>query len=158
MVGTIPNYLADQEVRPGRTNVYQIFVPGNATALRIRVKPNPNSPTPFPPMSIYARAGQVSLGPADLRGINDVIIRNPAGDQTWTYGISHTQVQPVRFDLQTVTTVVIPSGNYTALLSALNNALGPYYRYDSGTSMAAPIIVTIAARAWRRPRCPACWL
>ncbi len=63
---------------------------------------------------------------------------NPV-NATWYYGIDNTTTQTVSFDIQTVITLTNANGDFFQVLSNMNDALGtgPYYRYESGTSMSA---------------------
>ena len=56
----------------------------------------------------------------------------------WYYGVgNHDARRPVAFDLVTDIVVTNDLGNYLQVLAGMNDSLGPYYRYESGTSMAA---------------------
>jgi subtilisin-like proprotein convertase family protein len=124
--------------------VNSIIVPDNAVQLNISVFPNTNSPKPFPDLPIYVRQ---ALPPTNAPGEFDVV-RNrqvslppdlplsPVG-VGWYYGIGDPTNQPVAFDLSTDLTVTNELGNYLQVLAGINDSLGKYYRYESGTSMAA---------------------
>jgi subtilisin-like proprotein convertase family protein len=124
--------------------VNSIFVPYNAVQLSIRVVPNINSPIPFPDLPIYVKQSAIPTnGPGgyDLVRTNQVslppdLALSPVG-VGWWYGIGDPTNQPVSFDLITDLTVTNELGNYLQVLEGLNDSLGGYYRYESGTSMAA---------------------
>ena len=88
-----------------------------------------------------------SLTPTNAPGGYDVVRTNhvslppdlalsPVG-VGWYYGIGNPTNQPVSFDLITDLTVTNDLGNYLQVLAGMNDSLGRYYRYESGTSMAA---------------------
>jgi subtilisin-like proprotein convertase family protein len=124
--------------------VNSIFVPYNAVQLSIRVVPNINSPIPFPDLPIYVKQSAIPTnapGGYDLVRTNQVSLPpdlplSPVG-VGWWYGIGDPTNQPVSFDLITDLTVTNELGNYLQVLEGLNDSLGGYYRYESGTSMAA---------------------
>ncbi len=58
-------------------------------------------------------------------------------ESTVFFSVGNTTNQPVDFDIQTVVMTTNDNGNLLTVLSNLNNSLGPYYRYESGTSMSA---------------------
>ena len=122
-----------------------IFVPDNALQLTISVFPNTNSPVPFPDIPIYIRQSALPSNPPpayDIVGTNSVTV--PSGPTPlspvgvgWFYGLGNNTTQAVNLDLLTDLTVTNNMGNYLQVLAGMNNSLGPYYRYESGTSMAA---------------------
>jgi subtilisin-like proprotein convertase family protein len=61
---------------------------------------------------------------------------NPLGAY-WYFGIGNPTNHPVVCDLLTDITVTNDLGNYLQVLAGMNDSLGGYYRYESGTSMAA---------------------
>ena len=61
-----------------------------------------------------------------------------AGD--WYVGVRNTNNQPVAYDLGVYVLVTNAYGNEFEVLSNLNSGLAPFYRYESGTSMAAPAV------------------
>jgi subtilisin-like proprotein convertase family protein len=124
--------------------INSIFVPDNAVQLNLTVVPNTNSPIPFPDLPIYVKQSAI---PTNASGGYDVVRTNhvslppdwplsPVG-VGWWYGIGDPTNQPVSFDLITDLTVTNELGNYLQVLEGLNDSLGGFYRYESGTSMAA---------------------
>lgn len=137
-----------QIVNPAALNNYSIFVPDNAAELTIRVLPNPRSPSSFPPLTIYLRKGAFPTKTAFdfISRNNQLTIRPPdltPGD--WFYSVGNDTSQPVNHDIQTSLTLVSDSGDYFTQLKNLNDPLGPYYRYESGTSMATPAVSGVLA-------------
>src|SRR5262249_31744226 len=101
-------------------------------------------PIPFPDLAIFVRQSDLPdtrPGGYDFVKTNSVSIPpdaalSPVGVD-WFYGILNSTAQPVSFDLSTDITVTNARGNYFEVLSNLNDSLGPYYRFESGSSMAA---------------------
>lgn len=118
-----------------------VFVFDNATNLVIEAVPNVNSPVPFPDLAIYVAPGDWPTD-ADRLGTNRVSLPpdrtlDPVGT-AWFYRVCLPDRGDVIFDL--VTQMVLtnpPSPEVDLLRTNLNAGLGPYYRYESGTSMAA---------------------
>ncbi len=121
-----------------------IFVPQNAVQLNISVFPNTNSPIPFPPTPIYIKQSDFPTNPPpdyDYVGTNSISLPpdhglSPVG-AGWFYALGNDYTQRVHLNLLTDIVVTNDLGNYLDVLAGMNNALGPDYRYESGTSMAA---------------------
>ncbi|MGH7973483.1 MAG: S8 family serine peptidase, partial [Limisphaerales bacterium] len=108
-----------------------IFIPDNAVQLIVSIEnvvPNVSLPVLlYPPGATTPISGvnQVSVTPV------------PTGD-FWTYTVTNNTPQTAVLDLRTVLVTVNDNGNYLdELKTNLNGGLGQYYRYESGTSMAA---------------------
>ncbi len=143
--------LTDQSLPGGTGRDYFLFLPVNAVGLSIFVSPNLDSPTPFPDLPIYVRKdGLATPGNNDLTRTNSISIPPDLPDlggavgQNWSYHIVNTTSNTVAFDLHTIIVTTNDLGDYYQVLSNLNNSItstngeGPhYYRYESGTSMAA---------------------
>jgi subtilisin family serine protease/subtilisin-like proprotein convertase family protein len=130
------DFVADQIVGTNDLEPYAIFVPGNAVQLNISV---------FAPedLRIYVKQSGVPTRTSyDVLGTNTVSL--PPGktlspvDTFWNYAIESIQKDKiVPFSILTELVTTNDQGNYLEVLSNLNNTLGPYYRYESGTSMSA---------------------
>jgi hypothetical protein len=77
----------------------------------------------------FVRTNQVTIPP-------DGGSLSPLGE-SWYYGVGNVSTGVVTFVARTDMVVTNDNGNYFQVLSNLNNQLGPYYRYESGSSMAA---------------------
>lgn len=126
------------------TNLYldSIFVPGNAVQLNLFVVPNTNSPVPFPQLPIYVSSSDwpTNIPPLGTNSISvppDGNLKLEPVDAYWYYGIGNYTSVPVRCDLWTELVVTNEYGNLLDVLRDMNDSLGPWYRYESGTSMAA---------------------
>ncbi len=125
------------------TNLYldSIFVPANTVQLNLFVVPNTNSPIPFPQLPIYINPTTWPTNTDQPVGTNRVslppdLTLSPV-DGYWYYGIGNRTSLPVRCDLWTELVVTNEYGNLLDVLRDMNDSLGPWYRYESGTSMAA---------------------
>ena len=122
----------------------QVEVPDNAVQLNIAAVPNPSSPSPFPPLAIYVKQSGLPTNPPpdyDAVGTNQISLPpayplSPVG-VNWYYGIGNSSSQNVTFDLAFDIVVTNEFGDYLQVLQGMNDAIGPDYRYESGTSMAA---------------------
>ena len=121
-----------------------IFVPENATKLSFQVFPT--SPIPFPGVALLVNNDLSFSAPFDFIGTNTLTISLPAlapRDQTWSLSLGSSTSQTLKFDLREDLTFSNANDNvYFQVLSNLNNSLETngtthYYRYESGTSMAA---------------------
>jgi len=141
------NRIANQSVSPGERVQYSLFVPDRVSDFRIRLLRNDRSPNPLPGLPMYLRYGDFPTD-NDLVGTNNIVMVPPddavrAGD--WFYGVGNFGDQAVSYDVQTM--VVITNGNfgYFEQLKLLNSGMAPHYRFESGTSMAAPAVSGLLA-------------
>ncbi len=130
------DFIPDQLVDTNGLQPYAIFVPGNAVQLNISV---------FAPedLRIYVKqSGVPTTSSFDFVGTNTVSLPpsetlSPR-DTFWNYAIGTIKNDGVvPFSILTELLTTNDQGNYLQVLSNLNNSLGPYYRYESGTSMSA---------------------
>jgi subtilisin-like proprotein convertase family protein/subtilisin family serine protease len=136
---------------------FPLFLPENAVGFSITLVPTEDSPVPFPNLPIFVRRdGPPTSVQNDLRGTNSVSVppdlAGLGGDvgQNWFYAIGNPTTGAVRFDIFTTIVTTNDLGNYYTVLSNLNNSISStnaepgvppnYYRYESGTSMAAPAV------------------
>ena len=130
-------------------------VGGNASGVTIQVVPNSLSPTPMPNLPIFISATGIpdpndpttydisnntviSIPPQTGVGISGIGSLQNGG---FTYAVGGgTNRTAINFDLIITIATTNDSGNELTVLSNLNSTLGPDYRYESGTSMAAPAV------------------
>ncbi len=153
----------DQVVDPNTLNYYDIFVPGNAIGVIVQVVPNLLSSSPFPTnLPIYVEQAdlpttnifdfvtmndEVSIPPNSggaITGIQDV------QNSGFWYAIGNNTGSTVNYDIITEIITTNDLGNYYTVLSNLNDSLDGdipphYYRYETGTSMAAADVSGVLA-------------
>lgn len=134
-----PGSLTEEVVPVGETNIYVVTTGSDSVELRIRILPNNRSPIPFPTNSIYVWQGSPS-GPT-VAAVNSNILNIPVlPNEDYYIGIGNNYNQDVYFDIQAVIIDVNPPSPGDQQLVQLNRVLEPYYRYESGTSMSAPVV------------------
>ncbi|MEK7780372.1 MAG: S8 family serine peptidase [Verrucomicrobiota bacterium] len=146
--------LRNQFVNENGFKTYPIFIPENAVGFTIALLPNEDSP-PTLDLPLYLRRdGAPTLTTFDLRTTNFVAVPPALGGvgttvgQNWFFGVANPTEDDVIFDILTDIIVTNDLGNYYTVLSNLNNSLSGtnvtattnFYRYESGTSMAAPAV------------------
>jgi subtilisin-like proprotein convertase family protein len=149
------NEFANQIVDPNGLNYYNFSVPQNAVGVIIQILPNASSPTPFPTLPIYVSQNDypVASDPTtyDFVTLNNEISIPPDSGGVITsigsiqgngfnYAIGNNTNFSLSYNLFTTTITTNDNGDYFAVLSNLNETIGPWYRYESGTSMAAPAV------------------
>ena len=133
------NRIPNQVVPFKGTNLYQVTVADNVTTLIIRTLRNRRSPKPFPSLPIYVKKDSPPAA-ADWRGAGQVAISNITAG-TWWYAVGNTNLRrTVNYDLELIMVYTNDSGTYFNVLKELNDRIAPYYRYESGTSQAAPAV------------------
>ena len=148
------NEYINQTVDPsGQNNYPGFYVPQNAVGVIIQILQNASSPSPFPTLPIYVSQNNypVASNPATYDFVtfsNELSIPPDGGPGYLTqvqglgfnYSIGNTTNISVSYDLFTTIITTNDNGNYFSVLSNLNDSIGPWYRYESGTSMAAPAV------------------
>ena len=141
------------------------FVPSNAVQLTITTYPNAYSPFSF--AYLPTLIGLFSSPGYQYSSINDPVIIPGAGLPTlqqilssegflgaFNYAISNNTSGQVVFDLETDVVTTNGTGDYYLVLSNLDNSIGtfnggpvsgPWYRYESGTSMSAADVSGVLA-------------
>jgi subtilisin-like proprotein convertase family protein len=144
------NEFFQQSVQPNTLVYYPITVPANAVEVDILIVPNSSSSSPFPTnLPIYVAANgfpttTVNDGvtfknefdiPADAPGFLQTVQNGG-----FNFAVGNTNSNPVNYDIITEITTTNDLGNYFQVLEGLNETLAPFYRYESGTSMATPAV------------------
>ena len=126
------------------------IVPSDAVSVNITVSANGDSPDPFPtnlpiyfsligstnfPGTTFTTNDQVNIPADGGLGIADIL--NSETYYGFNYGISNFSGEPISINLGTTIVTTNGAGNGGLVLSNLDNTLGPYYRFETGTSMAA---------------------
>ncbi len=68
-----------------------------------------------------------------------------ANNGEFYFSVGNPTPGPVTYDIRVTMVTTNEMGDYYTVLSNLNNTLGPYYRYESGTSMAAADVSGVLA-------------
>jgi subtilisin-like proprotein convertase family protein len=134
---------AQQSVDAHAFNDYSVLVPTNTASLVIEVLSNQFSGQSFPALPIYLTQDATVTNPP-LAGYGQVVLNAPA-QGVWYYEVGNNTDAAVKFDLRTVITVPAGSESESAALAALNSPLGPYYRFDTGTSSSAAAVSGLLA-------------
>jgi len=148
----IYNDFPGQSVLPGQSNVYQVNISGGTTNLILQVLPDAFSPVPFPTnLQIYFDNNDP---PRTLitatNGAGLPVAANPAAGDGYVEVFSPaSQPWPVAYELRVygIQTNNDYDNYYQVLSNQLNANLLPWYRYESGTSMAAGAVSGMLALA-----------
>ncbi|MFN7141678.1 MAG: S8 family serine peptidase, partial [Limisphaerales bacterium] len=137
-------------IERGDTNFFSLLMPYNTIEYFIGVYPNEDSPDPMPPLRIYTNiVRQPSTNVNNFAGTNSINVADEAAsslrNQRLFFDIVNTNNFDVPYDLGVIVWMTNDYGNLFEVLDSLNEGLGngnppPKYRYESGTSMAAPVV------------------
>ncbi len=138
----IHSVFSDLLIEPGSLWTDQLFIPDNAVGAYIRVFASSQSTSPLPDMPIYVRVSEAptnTAGGYDFVKTNEIIMPDdyPLIYGGFWYGVANTGTNPIYVGIITDVTVTNDNGNYNEVLKQINDDLGQYYRYESGSSMAA---------------------
>lgn len=133
-------------IRAGRTNLFSTFIPENGVRLQVVTVPNADSPAGgLPPLPIQIRAGEVPTA-ADFVGVNNASVPTVGlVPDTWFFSVANTNDTDVFLNIRYFVTLTNDAGNEPQIFAGLNGELAPYYRYETGTSMAAPVVTGLIA-------------
>ena len=143
-------------------------IPGNTVGISIEVGSNPDSPSPFPSLPLYAGLYtspnlydfSTTVNPLVIPGNPDATftlqdILNTEGFWGFNFAVSNSTAQSISFDVTTDVITTNNPGDYFLVLSNLDQSIGglnpnstgpgPYYRYETGTSMSAANVSGVLA-------------
>jgi subtilisin-like proprotein convertase family protein len=135
--------LPDQQLATNSFIGYAIFVPYNAVQMQIQTFSSDD-------LRIYVKyPGPASPTNYDIVGTNVLTLPPDAAltptEATWSYAVENISDHTASYLIQTEMVTTNDLGDYLQVLSNLNDTLGPYYRYESGTSMSAADITGMLA-------------
>lgn len=149
-VTTISNQAAISDDIPP----YVIFLRERTIEVEISLQTNAASPEVLPPLPIYAQFDSPATTD-NLVGYTSVRLTNEESSplridpesfpRQLYYSVGNTNGDPVSFDIQEVVFVETRNEEYLAELEKLNESLKPRYRFESGTSTAAPAVTGLLA-------------
>ena len=133
----------DQELDPKNLVNYSAFIPGNA------VEFDASATATFPlgtDLIIYGKQGTIpstNTGGFDLRVTNSFSLPRDfplTANSLWYFTVFNPTNVPVEYDVNLTLVITNDFGDYYQQLFSLDDQLGPFYRYESGTSMATPVV------------------
>ncbi len=134
-------------IEPGETNFFSLFVPDDAVEFQIHASPHVISTNPIPPLLIFTNLAfdpRPSVNPNNFAATNSFILGDTQPGFTngvmWFYDIVNTNNATINYDLRTVVLTTNDVGDFFDRLFDLNQLLTNYYRFESGSSMAAPAV------------------
>jgi len=145
------NEFDNQVVGAGGLQYYSLPVPGNAVSVKITLQSTGNLSVPTN-MPIYVEKANYPNPPTyDFETLNDMVSIPPDSGGAITgiqdiltngfyYAIGNPTNFDVNYNLLTEIVTTNDNGNYFQVLSNLNDTIGPWYRYETGTSMATPAV------------------
>jgi subtilisin-like proprotein convertase family protein len=124
----------------------QFFVYNNALQVTIQAATiGPGAPVVPLPIYVWPGTDPNTAAPV-LEGTNFVTLSPTlAPDTGWACGISNTTDAGFTYDLIADVQTTNDLGNYYQVLEGMNDSLGGYYRYESGTSMSAADVSGVLA-------------
>jgi subtilisin family serine protease len=128
-------------IAPEGWDMYLFTIPFGTVEAEIRIYPTADFTNSFPDLPIYAKQG-------DFPSKNDLAGRTRItfpGDQPltpgdWYYAVGNDSTLFVDYIVTETIIQTNAAGNRYEVLKGLDDGLGPNYRFDSGTSMAAPVV------------------
>jgi alpha-tubulin suppressor-like RCC1 family protein/subtilisin-like proprotein convertase family protein len=148
----------DQVVDTNGLLYYNVNVPSDAVGVTITISTNRLSPVPFPlNLPIYVR--QTGIPTTNSGGYDFVTTKDgvaiPADGGSgylqqiqgngFNFAVGNSTNFSVNYDLTVRILTTNDLGDYYQVLEGMNETLAPYYRYESGTSMAAADVSGVLA-------------
>ena len=124
----------------------QFFVFNQAIGVTIQATlPSGTPPVPLP-INVWEVTDPNTAAP-NPTGINSITIPSPLSplNTLWQCGVSNTTAGTLPYTLTADVQTTNNFGNYYSVLEGMNDSLGGYYRYESGTSMSAADVSGVLA-------------
>ncbi len=137
------NVFPNQDVETNSLNNYSVFVPANAVQLIIYAF----AIDPVVDLPIYVKQGDIPTT-NDFNTLDQVFLPPDLAlttGTTWFFSVGNPIDVPVVYEVVTELVTTNDNGDYFEVLSNMNNGVGPYYRYESGTSMSAADVSGVLA-------------
>lgn len=151
LFSVIADEIPQVRLRPGEIKDFVADVPKNGVRLEILLVGDPAIPGGgLPPIPIYVQPGGPPAPPGGFVNTNQAVV-DPLSPvpEFWHFSVENIQSYDLRFDIRYFITVTNNPGNEPEVFYNLNNELGdppvPLYRYETGTSMAAPAVSGVLA-------------
>ncbi|HEY1171275.1 MAG TPA: putative Ig domain-containing protein [Verrucomicrobiae bacterium] len=145
----LDNTFTNVVLQPGAINSFGLFLPNGTTSFTIEVLDTVGGTLAVPNIDIYASQTDVqpSSNPLNLLGQTPQTVNiTPATTGIWYYDLENVGATAVAVNIRETIRVTNNLGNYFQVLSNnLNGPLAPNYRFEVGTSMAAPVVSGILA-------------
>jgi subtilisin-like proprotein convertase family protein len=150
--------LTNLVVGAGQLEYFGLSIPQNAISVEIEALPfNPANtlwiyasdsdfPDPANPTSAdFSETNEVLIPPDNPPNSTSATYLSEIQATVLNYAIVNSNAQDVAYDLFTQIATTNDNGDYYDVLSNMNDSLGPYYRYETGTSMAAADVSGVLA-------------
>ena len=142
-----------QLVATNALNLYPVAVPPNAVGVNLNVTANQYSPSPFPPMPLYVNLSSTPttndfVGTSTFivpPGTNTITLPNMISAGGFYFAVGNPTNQTVNYNVTVTVYVTNNIGDRMQVLQRMNDSLGGFYRYESGTSMSAAAVSGLLA-------------
>lgn len=145
----IVNTYTNVVLTAGATSSFALYLPNGTTNMTIEVLDNGSPTVAVPNIEIYTNtvSATPSSSAANLYGLTPLNVPiDTTGYGIWFYDIVNTNTALVAVNVRETLLITNNLGNYFQVLSNdLNQPLAPYYRFEVGTSMAAPVVSGLLA-------------
>jgi alpha-tubulin suppressor-like RCC1 family protein/subtilisin-like proprotein convertase family protein len=135
----LPDFVTAQSMSDPNSGSFTVY--DNAAVVTIQLEPIVGGP-PLPdnlPIYVWPGTDSTTATPV-LAGTNFVSMPAVPNGTSWSCAVSNPNPSTVAYNLVVDVLTTNDMGDYLIVLSNLNNTIGPWYRYESGTSMAAPAV------------------
>ena len=138
----VTNRFTNIVLQANQTATFTLFIPTTAASITIQVLDNVTG-LALPNIELYLSQTDTSPSstPANLVGNTPYTRTVTATDYgIWYYDLVNKNTSAVTYEIREIITLNNNSGDYPAVLANMNSQLGTNYRFEVGTSMAAPVV------------------